>query len=544
MQKNNTNTPIANSRPPRIITTRPSNSAPDQLSSSSTTIKSSKVTSIPYIHPKPLKVVQNYEMIKTIGQGSMGKVKLGRHQITGQLVAIKVIPRFPDEITKKVSLAHRKRKAGLKVFTPPPIDLEYDSQRELRILREGFTLKLVNHTNIVELLDFCTTRHYYYLIFEYVDGTQLLDVVVTKGRMPALQAREVMRQIFDAVEYCHSNSIVHRDLKIENIMMERLSPSEAKAKSPLRPSPRRKSTGSTELENIRIKILDFGLGNFTRPDRLLKTFCGSLYFAAPELLQARPYAGPEVDMWSLGVIAYVLLCGTVPFDDASLPALHAKIKSGKVSYPEHLTSASRHFLSRLLCVNPRSRATIHEIKDHPWILNVSEPLTFVSNAKATVNALVKTPYINSTISKMNATLVNPTIQNQGLIGQQPNPMVVCLMKMSPYKAACLDLLVDHTQMSTISQPSQCGFGAGFGYNVDEVDLVLEQAFTNKNSIVMKHPVVCMYRMILDSLIRQGTVKTFTQLSQQSQQQRQSIAATQEQSNLLENQVPQPINFYF
>lgn len=106
------------------------------------------------------------------------------------------------------------------------------------------------------------------------------------------------------------------DLKIENIMLTR---------------------------NEDVKIIDFGLSNIYSPSRLLSTFCGSLYFAAPELLRARPYTGPEVDVWSFGVVLYVLVCGRVPFDDTSLPALHAKIKAGQVDgYPEHLSRGKKN----------------------------------------------------------------------------------------------------------------------------------------------------------------------------------------------------------
>lgn len=147
-------------------------------------------------------------------------------------------------------------------------------------------------------------------------------------------------------DYCHRNSIVHRgklgfmsimgdegliiharifhfwiDLKIENIMLTR---------------------------NEDVKIIDFGLSNIYSPSRLLSTFCGSLYFAAPELLRARPYTGPEVDVWSFGVVLYVLVCGRVPFDDTSLPALHAKIKAGQVDgYPEHLSRGKRFIMGLL-----------------------------------------------------------------------------------------------------------------------------------------------------------------------------------------------------
>lgn len=129
-----------------------------------------------------------------------------------------------------------------------------------------------------------------------------------------------------------------------------------------------------KIENILIsqsgdvKIIDFGLSNTYSHDALLKTFCGSLYFAAPELLSAQPYCGPEIDVWSFGVVLYVLVCGKVPFDDQSMPALHAKIKRGNVEYPSWLSSDCRDLLSRMLVVDPLQRAPLSEIKNHPWMI--------------------------------------------------------------------------------------------------------------------------------------------------------------------------------
>lgn len=128
-----------------------------------------------------------------------------------------------------------------------------------------------------------------------------------------------------------------------------------------------------KIENILIskdgdiKIIDFGLSNLFSPRSQLSTFCGSLYFAAPELLNAKPYTGPEVDVWSFGIVLYVLVCGKVPFDDQNMPALHAKIKRGVVEYPNWLSAECKHLISRMLVVNPAQRATMHEVINHPWM---------------------------------------------------------------------------------------------------------------------------------------------------------------------------------
>ena len=153
--------------------------------------------------------------------------------------------------------------------------------------------------------------NHYYMVFEFIDGGQMLDYIISHGRLRERAARKFARQIASALFYCHRNSIVHRDLKIENILISKAG---------------------------NCKIIDFGLSNLFSPYDHLSTFCGSLYFAAPELLNAKVYTGPEVDVWSFGIVLYVLVCGKVPFDDQSMPALHAKIKRGLVEYPAWLSA--------------------------------------------------------------------------------------------------------------------------------------------------------------------------------------------------------------
>lgn len=204
--------------------------------------------------------------------------------------------------------------------------------------------------------DVVRTHYHWYMLFEYVNGGQMLDYIISHGRLKEKQARKFARQIASALDYCHRNSIVHRDLKIENILISK--------------------TGD-------IKIIDFGLSNLFSPRSHLKTFCGSLYFAAPELLQARQYVGPEVDVWSFGIVLYVLVCGKVPFDDQSMPQLHAKIKKGIVDYPQWLSTGTfnrrprfnlmltfldcKHLISRMLVTDPRQRASLQEIMNHSWM---------------------------------------------------------------------------------------------------------------------------------------------------------------------------------
>ncbi|KAF7588844.1 serine/threonine-protein kinase KIN2 [Aspergillus hancockii] len=250
---------------------------------------------------------------KTLGAGSMGKVK----------VAVKIVPRQSTE-------EHRSSRDAERA----------DRSKEIRTAREAAIVSLVNHPYICGMRDVVRTNYHWYMLFELVNGGQMLDYIISHGKLKEKQARKFARQIAGALDYCHRNSIVHRDLKIENILISK--------------------TGD-------IKIIDFGLSNLFSPRGLLKTFCGSLYFAAPELLQARQYTGPEVDVWSFGIVLYVLVCGKVPFDDQSMPKLHAKIKQGVFEFPQGLSAECRSIISRMLVTDPKQRANLAEIMNHPWM---------------------------------------------------------------------------------------------------------------------------------------------------------------------------------
>ncbi|PVH83196.1 serine/threonine protein kinase-like protein Kin1 [Cadophora sp. DSE1049] len=267
----------------------------------------------------------NWVLGKTIGAGSMGKVKLARRVEGGEQVAVKIVPRGSTDDGHNQSRADRERA---------------DHSKEVRTAREAAIVTLLDHPYICAMRDVVRTTYHWYMLFEYVNGGQMLDYIISHGRLKEKQARKFSRQIASALDYCHRNSIVHRDLKIENILISK--------------------TGD-------IKIIDFGLSNLFAPRGHLKTFCGSLYFAAPELLQAKAYTGPEVDVWSFGIVLYVLVCGKVPFDDQSMPALHAKIKKGIVDYPNWLSPECKNLISRMLVTDPKQRASLQEIMNHPWM---------------------------------------------------------------------------------------------------------------------------------------------------------------------------------
>ncbi|WVO14909.1 hypothetical protein L204_102549 [Cryptococcus depauperatus] len=276
------------------------------------------------------RMVGDWQLQKTLGAGSMGKVKLATNTHTKERCAVKIIPRYTEAT----------RRGEPKSPEETEKQRQKDESKETRTIREAHISLLLHHPYICGMREFISHQNHHYMVFEFIDGGQMLDYIISHGRLRERAARKFARQIGSALDYCHQNSIVHRDLKIENILISK---------------------------NGNIKLIDFGLSNLYSPVRHLSTFCGSLYFAAPELLNAKAYTGPEVDIWSFGIVIYVLVCGKVPFDDQSMPALHAKIKRGIVEYPSWLSSEVKSLLSRMLVVNPADRAILQEVLNHPFM---------------------------------------------------------------------------------------------------------------------------------------------------------------------------------
>jgi carbon catabolite-derepressing protein kinase len=178
------------------------------------------------------------------------------------------------------------------------------------------------------------------MVLEYAGG-ELFDYIVTKGKMNEETARRFFQQMLCAVEYCHRHKVVHRDLKPENLLLD---------------------------DSLNVKIADFGLSNIMTDGNFLKTSCGSPNYAAPEVIGGKLYAGPEVDVWSCGVILYVLLVGRLPFDDDHIPSLFAKIAKGAYIIPQWISQEAASLIRKMLVTNPVQRATIEEIRQDRWFL--------------------------------------------------------------------------------------------------------------------------------------------------------------------------------
>ncbi|XP_022872089.1 SNF1-related protein kinase catalytic subunit alpha KIN10-like isoform X6 [Olea europaea var. sylvestris] len=212
----------------------------------------------------------HYKFVRTLGIGAFGKVKLAVHTLTGLNVAIKILDR--ESIN----------------------NLDADKVR-----REINIMKRLSHPHIVRLFEVIDTQSKVYVVMEHMDLGELYDYVTLRVRLDEDKARHFFQQIISGIEYCHRHKVVHRDLKPENLLMD---------------------------AKHNVKIADFGLGNITLDGHFLKTFCGTLNYAAPELMCKKLYAGPEVDVWSCGIILYALLCGRLPFEDANMSCLFAKVQ--------------------------------------------------------------------------------------------------------------------------------------------------------------------------------------------------------------------------
>lgn len=251
-----------------------------------------------------------YEFLETLGKGTYGKVKKARES-SGRLVAIKSIRK--DRIKDEQDLKHIRR--------------------EIEIMSS------LNHPHIIAIHEVFENSSKIVIVMEYASRGDLYDYISERQRLSEREARHFFRQIVSAVHYCHQNGVVHRDLKLENILLD--------------------ASGN-------IKIADFGLSNLYHQGKFLQTFCGSPLYASPEIVNGKPYMGPEVDSWSLGVLLYILVHGTMPFDGQDHKMLVKQISNGAYREPPKPSDACG-LIRWLLMVNPTRRATLEDVTAHWWV---------------------------------------------------------------------------------------------------------------------------------------------------------------------------------
>ena len=340
------------SQVPSIMSAPPNNN----INITSTNTKSSKRKSRDTIGP--------WKLGKTLGKGSSGRVRLAKNIETGQLAAIKIVPKKKYiRSDKPTGRTHQTNSNTVDSFNSISSKAStaltstygqnkpgnYESNNENKenpvnpygIEREIVIMKLISHPNVMGLYEVWENKSELFLVLEYVDGGELFDYLVSKGKLSESEAVHYFKQIIEGVSYCHSFNICHRDLKPENLLLDK------KAKS--------------------IKIADFGMAALELPNKLLETSCGSPHYASPEIVMGKSYHGAPSDVWSCGIILFALLTGHLPFNDNNIKKLLLKVQSGRYQMPHNISLEAKDLISRILVVDPSKRIHTSDILTHPLI---------------------------------------------------------------------------------------------------------------------------------------------------------------------------------
>jgi len=257
----------------------------------------------------PSNDIGDYKVIRTLGSGTTGKVKLAQNKVTGDFVAIKII--------KRATFVHKPN-------------------LEIKIKREIGLMRLMDHHHILKLIDVLESPRHIHMVLEYAPKGELFEYLVSNRMLKEEIALDIFRQIIFALDYIHQHSICHRDLKPENILLD---------------------------QNNRVKVADFGFARYMK-ENIADTSCGSPHYAAPEVIRGNPYDGCAADIWSAGVILFALLAGYLPFDDPSIRNLLLKVKRGRFQMPPDFHKDIQDLISKMMNVDPSSRIRIDEIKNH------------------------------------------------------------------------------------------------------------------------------------------------------------------------------------
>ncbi|KAL4368195.1 hypothetical protein GQ457_05G027250 [Hibiscus cannabinus] len=258
--------------------------------------------------------VGKYELGRTLGEGSFAKVKFARNLETEENVAIKIVDK--EKVMKHKMIG--------------------------QIKREISTMKLIRHPNVIRMYEVMASKTKIYIVLEFVTGGELFDKIASRGRLKEDEARKYFQQLINAVDYCHSRGVYHRDLKPENLLLD---------------------------VNGILKVSDFGLSALPQQvgdDGLLHTTCGTPNYVAPEVINNKGYNGAKADLWSCGVILFVLMAGYLPFEDPNLMGLYKKIFKADFSCPPWFSSSAKKLIKRILDPNPLTRITIAEIIENEW----------------------------------------------------------------------------------------------------------------------------------------------------------------------------------
>ncbi|KAJ3009704.1 UNVERIFIED_CONTAM: Serine/threonine-protein kinase par-1 [Siphonaria sp. JEL0065] len=366
------------------------------------------------------KVLGNYNVGKTVGQGAFSKVKLGVHKETGQKVAIKIIDKklmaqkaakakkTEEERRKKKEAeeATRKQKENIASGSSkpssrggsarasitdrgekPPAEAPSNPTKEEEIKTTiapdapSFVASLqlevqlmmrLDHPNVINLYSIMETEDECFVVMEYAAGGELIEYIAVRNYLSEREARKFFRQIISAMDHCHMASVVHRDLKLENLLLN---------------------------DNRDILISDFGLGRTYNPEvqEYLKTFCGTPNYAAVELISGIPYNGIKSDIWAMGVALYVMMTGKTPFTGATISQLYSKIKAVDYKCPDYFSGDLKVLLAKMLKKDPVKRADMEALRSDPWVNfeEIERPLRIIPKVTGIASAAQITQFISS-----------------------------------------------------------------------------------------------------------------------------------------------------
>ncbi|KAM0848521.1 hypothetical protein ACQ4PT_054327 [Festuca glaucescens] len=268
--------------------------------------------------------VGKYELGRTIGEGTFAKVRIAKNMESGDHVAIKILDKAKVQKHRLVE----------------------------QIRREICTMKLIQHPNVVRLHEVMGSKARIFIVLEYVTGGELHDKIADRGSLKEDEARKYFQQLINAIDYCHSRGVYHRDLKIENLLLD--------------------TAGN-------LKVSDFGLSAISeqvKADGLLHTTCGTPNYVAPEVIEDKGYDGALADLWSCGVILFVMLAGFLPFEDDNVASLYKKISAAQFNCPSWFSDGAKKLIARILDPNPSTRMTIAQLLKDRWFKNGYKPPVF------------------------------------------------------------------------------------------------------------------------------------------------------------------------
>jgi 5'-AMP-activated protein kinase catalytic alpha subunit len=259
-----------------------------------------------------MKQIGSYIILKQIGSGATSTVYTAKHSQTNQKCCVKVI--------SKLNIQTRKDKEHL--------------------LSEVEILRTIKHENLVKFIEFQELQEYYCIFMELIEGESLLSFINSNNGLTEKQAQHIFSQLISIISFLHQQDVSHRDIKPENIFIQ---------------------------TDLTVKLIDFGLSSLN--SNLLSTYCGSFRYAAPECISREPYKGSSADMWSLGVVLFVMICGKLPWMDSHLKRVADKIINADYTIPEGTSDLCKDLISHLIVKNPSERLTAEEVKSHKWLIN-------------------------------------------------------------------------------------------------------------------------------------------------------------------------------